>query len=310
MTARTFRFIGLSVLGVALTGCVSQEKYNALKVAHDGLVERIGEADREAQAARAESEAYKQQLAMFGSSGNTKDAMLANLQQQNSELQRQYDELNQRYARAIDGLGKGQVLPPQVNDALQQWAQQNPELVDFDPSRGMVKFKSDLTFATGSAEVTSPARSAIQRFSQILNSAEARGYELMVVGHTDNTRVVNPATIQAGHKDNWHLSAHRAISVGTELQRQNVDPQRLMLAGCGEQRPIAPNSSNAGKAQNRRVEVLILPNTVRAGGMARSNGAAAATPAAARQSPAVRAPALNKDTVRMDTAPTGPSLNK
>ena len=46
----------------------------------------------------------------------------------------------------------------------------------------------------------------------------------MVAGHTDNTRVVNPATIQAGHKDNWYLSAHRAISVGKELPSDQRQP--------------------------------------------------------------------------------------
>src|SRR5207237_6962717 len=118
----------------------------------------------------------------------------------------------------------GNALPEQVSNALSDFARQNPDLVDFDSARGIVKFKSDLTFATGSADVTGNAKQAIARFSQILNSSAASGYELIVAGHTDNTRVVNEATIRAGHKDNWYLSAHRAISVGSELISQRINP--------------------------------------------------------------------------------------
>ena len=305
MTARTFvtRLVGISILGIAATGCVSQEKYNALKLAHDGMVERLGEADRESQAAKAEAEAYKQQLAMFGQNGNTKDAMLANLSQQNADLQRQLDEINRRYADALARPGGGgNALPPVLTDVLEQFARQNPDLVDFDAARGIVKFRSDVTFATGSAEVTAQARAAIQRFAQILNSADARGYELLVAGHTDNTKVSNPATINAGHKDNWYLSAHRAIAVGGELQRNRIDAQRLGVIGYADQRPTASNATSQGKQQNRRVEVLILPNTVRTG-VARGNGTAAAP------APTRRNQTMNKDT-SIGSTDQGPSYNK
>ena len=302
---RTFRIVGLSALGFALTGCVSQEKYNAHKLENASLVEQLANAQRDASAQRAEAEAYRQQLAMLGANGTSKDGMLINLQQQNSDLQRQLDELNGRYADAINKVGTGQVLPEPLNNALQTFASQNPDLVDFDPSKGMVKFKSDVVFNTGSADLQPNARQAIARFAQILNSPDARGYELMVVGHTDNTRVVNPATIKAGHLDNWFLSAHRAISVGTDLQRNNVSPERVTVAGCAEQRPVSSNTTSQGKQMNRRVEVLILPNTIRQG-MARGNPAApAAQPRTAGAG--IRRAELNKDTVVNDQRPT---LNK
>lgn len=308
MTARTsaLKLIGLVGFGIALTGCVSQEKYNALKLAHDGLVERLGEADRESQAAKAEAEAYKQQLAMFGQNGAGKDAMLTNLTQQNAELQRQLDELNRRYADAVNRTGTGQALPEPITNVLQQFAQQYPDVVDFDAARGIVKFRSDVTFATGSAEVTSIARQAVTRFAQILNSPDARGYELLVAGHTDNTKVVNPATIKAGHKDNWYLSAHRAIAVGEELQKDGIDAQRLGVVGYADQRPAASNATSQGKQQNRRVEVVILPNTIR-GGVARSS----APSGPARPQPSRRQPRqeLNKDTP-VTTTDQRPSFNK
>ena len=261
--ARMRRIVTLAALSVTLTGCVSQEKYNALKLDRDRYAEQLGQAQTEASAARSEADAYKNQLAAIMNSQGGQAGLLQNLNTQNAELQRQLDELNRRYADALNKQGTGNALPEPLSNALTEFARQNPDLVDFDAARGIVKFKSDVTFATGSADLTAQAKTAIQRFSQILNSGAASNYELMVAGHTDNTRVVNPATIAAGHKDNWYLSAHRAISVGSALISDRVNAQRLAVTGYAEQRPIASNASESGKQQNRRVEVLILPSQIR-----------------------------------------------
>ncbi len=303
---RTFRYAGLALLGVALTGCVSSEKYTAVQLANGALVEQLADAQRNASSSKAEADAYKQQLQMLGANGNSKDAMLVNLQQQNSDLQRQLEELNRQYEAVVSKVGTTTVLPAALTSVLEQFATQYPDLVDFDSAKGIVKFKSDVTFSPGSAEVTPNAKQAVGRFAQILNSPEARGYELMVVGHTDNTRVINPSTIKAGHLDNWYLSAHRAIAVGNELQRSNVSPERMQVAGCADQRPVASNATTQGKQQNRRVEVLILPNTIRTG-VARSSPPTNAARPARGVVPARRPTELNKDTAAADQKPT---LNK
>ena len=115
-----------------------------------------------------------------------------------------------------------------------------------------------LIFACGAI-----ALEAIQRFSTILNSPAAMGYELLVAGHTDSTPVVNQATISKGHKDNWYLSSHRAIAVGQDLISNRVSAQRMGMVGYADQRPAGSNASESGKSANRRVEVLILPTTIR-----------------------------------------------
>jgi chemotaxis protein MotB len=82
----------------------------------------------------------------------------------------------------------------------------------------------------------------------------------MVAGHTDAVAVNRPETIKAGHKDNWYLSAHRAIAVGKALQKNQVSAFRLSMVGYADQRPLASNATEDGRAKNRRVELLILPN--------------------------------------------------
>ncbi|WP_428939038.1 OmpA family protein [Fontivita pretiosa] len=295
----------VAVAGLILTalsgvsGCVSQEKYNALKLDRDALAEQLGKAQNDASTARAEADSYKQQLAALMGQGGNLNALVTNLQQQNANLQAELDALNRKYADAIARAGSGTALPQPLTNELTAFAQANPDLVDFDPARGIVKFKSDVTFALGEATLQPKAREVIQRFATILNSPAAANYELLVAGHTDNTRVSNPRTIQAGHKDNWYLSAHRAITVAQELMSHNVNPQRIGVVGYADQRPIASNASESGKAQNRRVEVLILPTTIRGGSNFASGSGKPAKPL------------LNKDTTGgTATVNTNPALNK
>jgi chemotaxis protein MotB len=258
----------VAALTVGLVGCVPQEKYNALKLDRDSLAEQLAKSQSDANGARAEADSYKSQLSQFMNGLNTKDGLVGNMSQQLATLQAQYDELSRKYGEAMNRPGGGSALPPALTNELSQFAQQNPDLVDFDAAKGIVKFKSDVTFAVGDATVTPKAKNVIDRFAAILNSAAASGYELMVAGHTDNQRVSNPRTISAGHKDNWYLSSHRAISVANELMSQRVSPQRIGVVGYADQRPIASNGSSQGQEKNRRVEVLILPTTVRSTGVA------------------------------------------
>jgi len=292
--ARMSHWIGMSLIGFSLVGCVSQEKYNAMKLDRDQLAERLGQSDSQLQSLQAERDAYKAQLDRFASSGNNQVALVNNLTQQLANLQAQYDTLNRQYQDALGKVGGSVALPEPLTNALQQFASENPDLVDFDSARGIVKFKSDITFTSGSAEMTARATDAIGRFASILNSPVAANYELMVAGHTDNQKVVHDATRKAGHKDNWYLSAHRAIEVSAALQRSGINSSRLGVEGFADQHPVADNNSTTGRAQNRRVEILILPTTVRSGsgGFAVRHNSAPSRQGSARRQPRSE---LNKD---------------
>jgi chemotaxis protein MotB len=267
--ARMSHWIGFTVLSFSLVGCVSQEKFNALKLDRDQLAERLGQSDAQMQSLQAEANAYKNQRDAMLAGGSNSQALVANLTQQLASAQAQYEALNKQYQDALTHVGDSTPLPKPVTDALNQFAAENPDLVDFDSARGIVKFKSDITFNSGSADLTPRAKDAINRFSGILNSPAASGYELQVAGHTDNQRVMHEATLHAGHKDNWYLSAHRAISVSEAMQGDGINPARMGVAGYADQHPIADNSTVAGRAQNRRVEVLILPTQIHASSIAR-----------------------------------------
>lgn len=249
-------------LVAASTGCVSTEKYNALRIERDGLNESLARAASDARASEAKAASWKTQLDQLMANSGNSSGLISNLTERNSQLTRDLADITAKYNDAVQKIGSaGVMLTPELTSALTSFAEQNPNLVEFDEKRGTVKFKSDLTFASGDAQLQPAAQQAIAKFAEILNSDAAKGYELMVAGHAD-TQKVSAGTMSRGHKDNWYLSSHRALSVAEALQKQGVAPARIGAVGYGEYRPIADNATKAGMAQNRRVEVLILPTQI------------------------------------------------
>lgn len=275
--ARMLKWLGIAALAFSVTGCVSAEQYSAMKLSRDQAVEQLNQAEADAKSAQSQADAYKAQLEQIANSGNTSQAMLANFSQQVAQLQAQNAAITQKYEDILNRppqvveLGE-RALPPDLSNRLTEFANENPDIVTFDAARGVVKFKSDVTFGSGSTDLNERADDTLQRFASILNSPEAIGYELMVAGHTDNQRVTRQSTINAGNFDNWYLSAHRAISVAAELVKNGVNRARLGVAGYADQQPIASNATDAGRAQNRRVEIVILPTHPRGGSMAGVGG--------------------------------------
>ncbi|MHC4387618.1 MAG: OmpA/MotB family protein [Planctomycetota bacterium] len=149
----------------------------------------------------------------------------------------------------------GKPLPPELSVMLEEFATKN-EMVTYDASRGIVKFKSDLLFKSGSDAVLPAAEQAVKSLCGILNSEQAKEFDIIIAGHTDDQPIRYSA---AKHPTNWHLSAHRAISVLKIMGANNVNSMRLSARGFGEFRPVVPNEPNKkGHAQNRRVEIYIV----------------------------------------------------
>jgi chemotaxis protein MotB len=147
-------------------------------------------------------------------------------------------------------------LDPTTDAALQALAAQYPDLIMYDSDRGMIRFKSDLTFGSGSADVTAQGKQSLQALARILQAPEAMNYDIRVVGHTDSQRI-SSVTGQK-HPTNMHLSAHRSISVFNELQGMGVAAQRIEVAGRGEYMPAVANSGNGNTPENRRVEIFVV----------------------------------------------------
>jgi len=107
-----------------------------------------------------------------------------------------------------------------------------------------------ITFATNSSDIAAGFYPVLNSVALVINEFKQTYVE--VVGHTDSS----------GKADfNQRLSEQRAGSVGAYLQSQGVIPQRIITRGMGETQPIATNNTSQGRAQNRRVEIVLTPVT-------------------------------------------------
>ncbi|MBD7913487.1 MULTISPECIES: flagellar motor protein MotB [Clostridium] len=118
--------------------------------------------------------------------------------------------------------------------------------------RGLVvSFTDTIFFDSGKAEVKVDHKKQILEISKVLNKI---GNYIRVEGHTDNVAIKNEL-----YKSNWELSSARATNVvQIFINECKISPDRLQAVGYGEYRPIASNDSEAGKAANRRVDIVIV----------------------------------------------------
>lgn len=118
--------------------------------------------------------------------------------------------------------------------------------------RGLtIRFADNIIFDSGNANIKDDFKSRLVSISSILNSMD--NY-IRVEGHTDNV-----AINRAYFTSNWQLSSARASNVVQFLAEQgSVNPSKLCAVGYGENRPIQSNDTEEGKAQNRRVDILVL----------------------------------------------------
>lgn len=123
-------------------------------------------------------------------------------------------------------------------------------VLDVEERGIIVRFADQVLFDLGEAELKPEFRAVLERFAQVLRSWE---YPIRVEGHTDNLPIAT-----AKFPSNWELSVVRATTVVRFLIEQGVQPDLLSAVGYGEYKPIADNNTPEGRAQNRRVDVVLL----------------------------------------------------
>ncbi|MGV3756852.1 MAG: OmpA family protein [Verrucomicrobiota bacterium] len=111
-------------------------------------------------------------------------------------------------------------------------------------------------FDTGKAEMKPEGADVLLRIANILTNHPNR--LIHIIGHTDNIPIRAGANTK--YPTNWELSTARALAAVRYLvEKAGVDPHRLAAVGYGEYHPIADNSTEEGRARNRRIALVVLP---------------------------------------------------
>ena len=257
---RTVKLSIIFLLGISflfLNGCGSE--LQDLRIRNQTQSDRIAELESELNTSNVQLDQLKRKLAAAQGSSSIE---IQTLQQEIAALEEDIAKKKALIASMQERLLLGgAVLPVELSTLLEDFAAKH-DMVEYDSSRGMIKFKSDLLFELGSDKVASSAVEAVKLLCGILSTEEAKDFDVIIAGHTDDVRIGQPAT-RAKHPTNWHLSAHRAIAVLNVMAGNKIDPKRMSIRGFGEYRPFAQNKPNkGGNPQNRRVEIYIVAKGV------------------------------------------------
>lgn len=148
---------------------------------------------------------------------------------------------------AVAGAAIGNYMDRQEREIRERTAGTDVEVI----RRGddlILSMPSGITFATDSATVQSQFRPTLDKVADVLDRYNQTYVD--VYGHTDST---------GSDAYNQTLSERRAVAVADYLVSRGVEPARLETLGYGETQPIASNDTVEGRAQNRRVEIKIVP---------------------------------------------------
>ena len=142
-----------------------------------------------------------------------------------------------------------------VSDLKKQIENQEVTIKTFE-EKISVTFADRILFEFGKAKISPKGRKILGKIGNTLKNVQ--GKQIRVVGHTDNVPI-SPG-YHYKFPSNWELSAARAASVVNYLQNeQGLDPVNLVAVGCSFYEPIASNETSKGRAQNRRVNIIIVP---------------------------------------------------
>ncbi len=120
----------------------------------------------------------------------------------------------------------------------------------------LVKIVDKILFASGKTTIKKSGREVLQKIGDVLETVKNR--QIMIKGHTDNVPIGKK--IKEKFPSNWELSAMRAINVVHYLKEKvGISPETLSATGYSKFRPVATNDSAEGRAQNRRIEIALLP---------------------------------------------------
>jgi len=167
------------------------------------------------------------------------------------------DDSKDRRKRALIGAGVGALAGGAVGNYMdQQEAELRQRLAGSGVSvtrvgdEIMLNMPGNITFQTDSSDLNPQFFDVLNSVSLVLKEYDKTVVE--VVGHTDST---------GSAEYNQALSERRAATVATYLANRDIDRQRILAYGEGETQPVADNSTAAGRAANRRVELTLSPVT-------------------------------------------------
>lgn len=280
----------LSVLGVA-SGCGHNEtewqgKLREIQTLQGQLRDMTGERDRlqeQLTTLQGENSTLTDRLRAAGQDVARTEGELTASRQREEELRRRQQQQEARLATYRNMLSQ-----------FRSMISSGQLRVRVVRGRMVIELPAGILFDSGRSELRAEGQNVLRQVGTVL--AQIRERDFLVAGHTDNQQISRGGR----YEDNWDLSSARAINVVRFLAQNGVTAQHLGAAGYAEFQPARENDTDVNRAQNRRVEIILMPNIEELPDLSSLDGGAStssttpapttgATPAAT--TPATRTPA-------------------
>jgi len=268
-----------------VAGCVTKAKYDDLQRRMDdtefalraeqeaeaqAYEEQLGTLEQQLERLEKDAEGYRRQVIAMETALANKDAELAALEGRQASTERELASVIEkkadlkasvdRMSSALEELRARQAAADQRVAEYRQMLQRFKGLIDAGKlkvsiidGRMVLTLPMDILFASGRADLTAEGRAAILEVGEVL--ATVPGREFQVEGHTDDVPIKTPR-----FPSNWELGAERALVVLRTLIEGGVPGPRLSAATYGQLRPATRNDTAEGRAANRRIEIVVVPD--------------------------------------------------
>ena len=219
------------------TEAISKAKEEAIAASQQGDADTIAAAEQKAKEGDAQLRAdLTKAIDMQG-----KESMDA-AKSGDAELKKQIDALGQT------GQANSAALKQLQSDVM---ALKGQVAMNAEEAAKKPMLVATVNFGSGQTGLSSKDKEILDGIVDQLMASDAK---IRVVGHADGTPV-----LRGSHRSNWDLSQSRANSAAKYLKSKGIDAARIEAVGMAHTKPIAPQNTAAGRAMNRRVEVILLP---------------------------------------------------
>jgi chemotaxis protein MotB len=247
------KVIWSGVLALALASCVKKSTYQKALAENARLEQELAESrQKQSDTEKTLGDKIKElegQLGTLDATARTKESELGKVRGEKEATEKELAELRRQKEAAEKRIAAYKAL----QDKFRALVDTGKLQVVFRNGQMTLKLPSGILFPSGSAELSKSGQAALAEVVKILMQFKDRRF--VVAGHTDNQPIRT-----AAFKNNWYLSTARANSVVQFMIKQQFPAKNLAAAGYGEFDPVARNDTEATREQNRRIEIILVPN--------------------------------------------------
>jgi chemotaxis protein MotB len=225
--------------------------------AHRALQARLETAEAEALKAHDRAKGAEQAQKELEAKLAALDGEKAQLSSQLHQLSSERDQLTQVVQEKEAELARLKATYQDLEEKMKAEISDGEIRLSQAEGRIQVDLVDKILFDSGEANITERGAEVLTRLGAVLVGVEGRS--IQVSGHTDDSPPSQK--LAATFPTNWELSVARAVNVVRFLQEKaKVPSRRLVAAGHGEAHPVASNATPKGRARNRRIEILLIPD--------------------------------------------------